>query len=124
MPVSSNGGIYPGTMRPNPNEMTDFNVFSLNARIFPGTEPMVAKLGERVRIRFVNLSAMDHHPMHLHGHSFPRCRKRRMALPNPRSKSKRRSSFRWEALGNWEFILKSTWQLAQFIAIDAPSHGR
>jgi len=59
-----------GTMRPNPNEMTDFNVFSMNARIFPGTEPMVAKLGDRVRIRFVNLSAMDHHPMHLHGHTF------------------------------------------------------
>src|SRR6267378_4873576 len=58
-----------GTMRPNPNEMTDFNVFSMNARIFPGTEPMVAKLGDRVRIRFVNLSAMDHHPMHLHGHT-------------------------------------------------------
>jgi len=59
-----------GTMRPNPNEMTDFNVFSMNARIFPGTQPMVAKLGDRVRIRFVNLSAMDHHPMHLHGHTF------------------------------------------------------
>src|SRR5438876_4291672 len=62
--------IDTGTMRPNPNEMTDFNVFSMNARIFPGTEPMVAKLGDRVRIRFVNLSAMDHHPMHLHGHTF------------------------------------------------------
>jgi FtsP/CotA-like multicopper oxidase with cupredoxin domain len=62
--------IDTGTMRPNPNEMTDFNIFSLNARIFPGTEPIVAKLGDRVRIRFVNLSAMDHHPMHLHGHSF------------------------------------------------------
>ena len=62
--------IDTGTMRPNPSEMTAFNVFSLNARIFPGTEPMVAKLGERVRLRFVNLSAMDHHPMHLHGHSF------------------------------------------------------
>jgi hypothetical protein len=59
-----------GTMRPNPNEMTDFNIFSLNARIFPGTEHVVAKLGDRVRVRFVNLSAMDHHPMHLHGHSF------------------------------------------------------
>src|ERR1700730_12261752 len=62
--------IDTGTMRPNPNEMTDFNVFSMNARIVPGTEPMVAKLGDRVRIRFVNLSAMEHHPMHLHGHTF------------------------------------------------------
>jgi hypothetical protein len=42
----------------------------MNARIFPGTEPMVAKLGDKVRIRFINLSPMDHHPMHLHGHTF------------------------------------------------------
>jgi hypothetical protein len=27
-------------------------------------------MGDRVRIRFGNLSAMDHHPIHLHGYSF------------------------------------------------------
>jgi manganese oxidase len=62
--------IDPGTSRPNPNEMTDFNVLTMNARAFPGTAPLVAKLGERVRIRLVNLSAMDHHPIHLHGYQF------------------------------------------------------
>jgi manganese oxidase len=62
--------IDPGTSRPNPNEMTDFNVLTMNARAFPGTEPLVAKLGERVRIRLANLSAMDHHPIHLHGYQF------------------------------------------------------
>ena len=62
--------IDPGTSRPNPNEMTDFNVLTLNARVFPGTEPLVAKVGERVRIRYGNLSAMDHHPIHLHGYQF------------------------------------------------------
>jgi manganese oxidase len=62
--------IEPGTSRPDPNEMTDFNVVTLNGRVFPGTAPLVAKLGERVRIRFGNLSAMDHHPMHLHGYQF------------------------------------------------------
>jgi hypothetical protein len=56
-----------GTMRPNPMEMTDFNVLTLNARVFPGTAPLVAKYGERVRIRFGNLSAMEHHPILLHG---------------------------------------------------------
>jgi FtsP/CotA-like multicopper oxidase with cupredoxin domain len=56
-----------GTMRPNPMEMTNFNIFTLNARAFPGTAPLVAKYGERVRIRFGNLSAMDHHPIHIHG---------------------------------------------------------
>ena len=59
-----------GTSRPNPNEMTDFNVFTFNAKAFPATEPMVARLGERVRIRIVNLSAMSHHPIHLHGYRF------------------------------------------------------
>ncbi len=62
--------IVPGTRRPDPNEMTDFNVLTLNARAFPGTTPIVAKVGERVRLRFGNLSAMDHHPIHLHGHAF------------------------------------------------------
>jgi len=62
--------IEPGTSRPNPSAMSDFNVLTMNARAFPGTEPLVVKTGERVRIRFGNLSAMDHHPIHLHGHYF------------------------------------------------------
>lgn len=62
--------IDPGTNRPNPIEMTDFNILTFNARCFPGTAPMVAKLGDRVRIRIANLSAMDHHPIHLHGYQF------------------------------------------------------
>jgi FtsP/CotA-like multicopper oxidase with cupredoxin domain len=62
--------IDPGTTRPNPNEMTDFNVLTMNAKVFPGIPPMVCKRGERVRIRLGNLSAMDHHPIHLHGHYF------------------------------------------------------
>ncbi|HET6756801.1 MAG TPA: copper oxidase, partial [Burkholderiales bacterium] len=60
-----------GTSRPNPNEMTDFNIFTFNAKAFPGTEPMVAKLGDRVRIRIANVAAMSHHPIHLHGYQFP-----------------------------------------------------
>jgi FtsP/CotA-like multicopper oxidase with cupredoxin domain len=59
-----------GTERPDPNEMTDFNVLTFNGKVFPATAPMVAKTGQRVRIRIGNLSAMDHHPIHLHGHSF------------------------------------------------------
>jgi len=62
--------VTPGAMRPDPNEMTDFNLLTLNARVFPGTAPMVVKTGDRVRIRIGNLSAMDHHPIHLHGHYF------------------------------------------------------
>jgi manganese oxidase len=62
--------IVPGTKRPDPNEMVEFNVLTLNARAYPGAAPLLAKLGDRVRIRFGNLSAMDHHPMHIHGHSW------------------------------------------------------
>ena len=62
--------IDPGTSRPNPNEMSDFNVLTMNARCYPGTEPLVVQQGQRVRIRLGNLSAMDHHPIHIHGHHF------------------------------------------------------
>jgi len=62
--------IRPGTRRPDPNEMTDFNVLTFNSRAYPGTEALVVGRGERVRLRFGNLSAMDHHPIHLHGYYF------------------------------------------------------
>ena len=62
--------IVPGTRKPNPSAMMDFNVLTMNSKVFPGTSPLVAKRGERVRIRLGNLGAMDHHPIHLHGYSF------------------------------------------------------
>lgn len=62
--------IEPGASRPNPNEMSDFNVFTFNARSFPGTEALLARTGDRVRIRIANLSPTDHHPIHIHGHHF------------------------------------------------------
>jgi manganese oxidase len=40
--------------------------YTLNGKGFPATEPIVAKLGQRVRIRFMNEGMMIH-PMHLHG---------------------------------------------------------
>jgi hypothetical protein len=62
--------IDPGTSRPNPTEMTDFNVLTMNSKAFPGTDPLVVRQGQRVRVRFGNLGAMDHHPIHLHGYEF------------------------------------------------------
>jgi len=62
--------IDAGAKRPNPNEMTDFNVLTLNAKAFPATAPLVVRKGERVRIRLGNLGPMDHHPIHLHGYRF------------------------------------------------------
>jgi len=40
--------------------------YTLNGKEFPATEPIVAKLGQKVRIRFMNEGMMIH-PMHLHG---------------------------------------------------------
>jgi manganese oxidase len=67
--ILSEWNIKPGTYRPDPRA-SEFNTFTFNAKVFPATEPLVARLGDRVRIRLVNLSAADHHTIHLHGHSF------------------------------------------------------
>jgi len=40
--------------------------YTLNGKGFPATDPLVAKMGEKVRIRFMNEGMMIH-PMHLHG---------------------------------------------------------
>jgi FtsP/CotA-like multicopper oxidase with cupredoxin domain len=40
--------------------------YTLNGKGFPATEPIVAKLGQKVRLRFMNEGMMIH-PMHLHG---------------------------------------------------------
>lgn len=58
-----------GTARPNTLKM-DFNVLTMNGKVMPDTEPLVAELGNKVWVRYGNLSAMDHHPIHLHGYSF------------------------------------------------------
>ena len=62
--------IEPGASRPDPSAMNDFNVLTMNSKAFPGTAPLVVAKGQRVRIRFGNLSMMDHHPIHLHGYRF------------------------------------------------------
>jgi len=40
--------------------------YTLNGKGFPATEPIVAKMGQKVRVRFMNEGMMIH-PMHLHG---------------------------------------------------------
>ena len=61
--------ILPQSTVPNTMSM-EFNFFTINGRSGPYVTPLVVRLGDRVRIRFVNMSAIDHHPMHLHGHTF------------------------------------------------------
>jgi len=61
--------ILPGSTVHNTMSM-EFNLFTLNGRAAPYITPLVIRQGERVRIRFINFSAIDHHPMHLHGMQF------------------------------------------------------
>jgi len=64
-----NFAVHAGTARPDPSIMVEFNMWSFNSRVFPGTAPLVARIGDRVRIRIANLS-MWNHPIHIHGTSF------------------------------------------------------
>lgn len=59
--------VEPGSYTPDPMIMTDFNMFTFNSRVWPGTAPLVVRTGQRVRVRLANLS-MDSHPIHFHGH--------------------------------------------------------
>lgn len=62
--------IDAGARRPDPNEMSDFNVLTINGKVFPFMDPLVVQRGQRVRMRIGNLSAMDHHTIHVHGYEF------------------------------------------------------
>lgn len=60
--------VLPNNTIPNSLSM-EFNWLTFNGKAGPAATPMVVKLGERVRIRIVNIG-MDHHPIHLHGMQF------------------------------------------------------
>ena len=68
--LSSEWKVEPGTRRPDPNEMLEFNILTFNSKAFPGTAPLVVERGDLVRVRLGNLSAMSHHPIHVHGHAW------------------------------------------------------
>lgn len=64
-----NWALHPGTYRPDPAIMQEFDLWTFNSKVFPAIDPLVARTGERVRIRIGNLS-MWNHPIHLHGVQF------------------------------------------------------
>lgn len=69
-----------GAETPIPFEMLDFNLFTFNSVLYPKIESLVAKKGDRVRIRLANLM-MNSHPIHLHGHEFTVTRRGAKRLP-------------------------------------------
>ena len=60
--------LLPNNSVPNTANM-EFNWLTINGKAAPATTPLVVRLGNRVRIRMVNLG-MDHHPIHVHGNTF------------------------------------------------------
>ena len=61
--------IEPGSYVPRVAEMTEFNLWCWNSRVFPGIDPFVVGKNDKVRIRFGNLT-MTNHPIHMHGYEF------------------------------------------------------
>ena len=64
-----NWALHPGTYRPDPSIMTEFDLWTFNSKVYPAIDPLIVRLGERVRLRIGNLS-MWNHPIHFHGHRF------------------------------------------------------
>ena len=60
--------VLPNNTVPNTANI-EWNWLTFNGACSPMTTPLIVRLDSRVRLRFVNLG-MDHHPIHLHGHTF------------------------------------------------------
>jgi hypothetical protein len=60
--------LLPNNTVPNSLSM-EFNWLTFNGKAGPAMTPLLARQGERVRIRLINIG-MDHHPIHLHGNQF------------------------------------------------------
>ena len=60
--------VLPNNTVPNTMNM-EFNWLLMNGKAGPAATPLIIRMGDRVRIRSINLG-MDHHPIHLHGHTF------------------------------------------------------
>ena len=60
--------VLPNNTVPNTMSM-EYNWLTFNGKASPATTPLIIKLGDRVRVRLINLG-MDHHPVHLHGFTF------------------------------------------------------
>ena len=67
--LMSSYDIDPGSYVPKIMTMTDFNLWTWNSRVFPGIDHLVARKGDRVRVRCGNLT-MTNHPIHMHGPHF------------------------------------------------------
>ncbi len=66
-----NGALTPSDERTvHEHKQPNYNVFTINGRIFPDIDPLLVKEGERIVVRLINAGTQQIHPMHTHGHSF------------------------------------------------------
>ncbi|MGA8942838.1 MAG: multicopper oxidase family protein [Thermoactinomyces sp.] len=57
------------TLKLNSEMVNGSQVYTINGKTWPDTDPLPVKKGERVKVKLVNEGKSDH-PMHLHGHTF------------------------------------------------------
>lgn len=82
--------VTPADKSREPVVQADYNIilndstlgFTLNGKSFPYTQPIVARLGDKIRVRYMNEGLMIH-PMHLHGIPQLVFAKDGYALPTP-----------------------------------------
>lgn len=61
--------LRPGNDTPDVTS-TDPDWFTFNGKAGPSTEILEARQGDRVRIRLINFSNQNDHPIHIHGHTW------------------------------------------------------
>lgn len=73
--------VTAGTFPENP-ESSMFDFQTMNGKAYPSTTPLTVSSGQRIRIRFINISQFDH-PMHMHGQYFKQVARDGADLPAP-----------------------------------------
>lgn len=68
--ITKEGENAAATMNHLMSHSMNYNVFTINGKAYPDTEPLLVKEGEKMLIRLINAGSSVTHPMHLHGHSF------------------------------------------------------
>ncbi|TCZ80247.1 multicopper oxidase family protein [Paenibacillus albiflavus] len=58
------------TLNLNTSVLNGETVYTINDKVFPNTDKIHVQKGDIVKVKFINKSPKDDHPMHLHGHFF------------------------------------------------------
>jgi len=79
---SGHGATYQLTLSGGMMMSGDPNVWTINGKVYPQTDPLVAERNQLISVRLSNMS-MQTHPFHLHGQSFRVLRVGGQTLPAP-----------------------------------------